>query len=96
VDSLVEELRDYGVTCTGHDPHASSEAAAEEFGIEVVDDPDFADYDGVVVATGHDEYHDLDLADLADDLGPEPVVLDVGDVFDADRAASLGYHYREL
>ncbi|MFC5367604.1 nucleotide sugar dehydrogenase [Salinirubrum litoreum] len=96
VDALVEELREYGIDCTGHDPHAPDEACAEVFDVPVTDDPDFADYDGVVVATAHEEYRDIDLAAVADDLGPDPVVLDVGDVFDTDRAESLGYHYREL
>jgi UDP-N-acetyl-D-galactosamine dehydrogenase len=96
VDSLVEELRDFGVNCTGYDPHASTEECAAVFDMEVTDEVDFAEYDGVVVATAHDEFADLDLATMADELGPEPVVLDVGDVFDTERAESLGYHYREL
>lgn len=96
VDSMIEELDEYDIECVGYDPHADTEASRDVFGIEVTETADFDQYDGVVVATAHEEFAEYDLGEMAAALGTDPVMVDVADVFDADEAADHGFQYAQL
>jgi UDP-N-acetyl-D-galactosamine dehydrogenase len=96
VGGMIAELEEYGISVTGHDPHADPDAVREEFGIEVADEIGPEGYDGVVVATGHDEYAALDLEDLAARLEDCPLLMDVDGLFDPEAAEERGFEYRRL
>lgn len=96
VDGLVQELATYGVDVAGHDPHADDDAMAESFGIEIQPERRFEGFDGIVVATAHDEFDDLDLDAVAGELNDEPVLVDVAGQFDGDTAAKHGFNYECL
>ncbi|QLG60395.1 nucleotide sugar dehydrogenase [Halorarum salinum] len=96
VDGVVRELATYGVDVAGHDPHADDDAMAESFGIEIQPERRFEGFDGIVVATAHDEFDDLDLDAVAAELNDEPVLVDVAGQFDGDAAAKHGFHYECL
>ena len=96
VDSVIAELEQFDIEVVGHDPHADADAAREEFGIEMTEDADFEGYDGIVLATAHDEYRTLDLEQAAAALNDDPILMDVSGVFDADEAESYGFTYDKL
>jgi UDP-N-acetyl-D-galactosamine dehydrogenase len=96
VSGVVRELETYGVEVVGHDPHADDEAMAEAFGIEIRTEPTFAGFDGVLVATAHDAFDDLDLDAVAADLNDHPVLVDVAGQFDPEAASTHGFRYERL
>ncbi|ELZ89464.1 nucleotide sugar dehydrogenase / UDP-N-acetyl-D-galactosamine 6-dehydrogenase [Haloferax elongans ATCC BAA-1513] len=96
VDTMVQKLQEFDIDCVGYDPHADPAESREVFGIDVVETVDFEAYDGVVVATGHEEFVDYDLGEMADALGTDPVMIDVADVFDGENATNYGFQYAQL
>lgn len=96
VGGVITELDTYGIDVEGHDPHAPDEAIRDQFGIDTVDDPDFEGYDGVVLATPHEAYADLDVEAMAESLNDDPVLLDVMGTVEEERAQEAGLTYRTL
>lgn len=96
IGGVVAELRTYDVSVAGHDPHADDRAVREQFGIETVPAPAFEGFDGVVLATPHDAYDDLDVDRMAAQLNDDPVLLDVMGAIDEDSAVEAGFVYRTL
>lgn len=96
VDNVVEELEQFDIEVVGHDPHADDDAVREEFGIEMVEEVTFEGYDGIVLATAHDEYRSLDLKRAAATLEGDPILMDVSGVFDAETAEAHGFTYDRL
>ncbi|ELZ98101.1 nucleotide sugar dehydrogenase / UDP-N-acetyl-D-galactosamine 6-dehydrogenase [Haloferax mucosum ATCC BAA-1512] len=96
VGTMLEKLDEFDIDFVGYDPHADPETSRDEFDIDVTESVEFEAYDGVVVATAHDEFAAYDLEAMATSLGSNPVMIDVADVFDADEAASQGFHYAQL
>jgi UDP-N-acetyl-D-galactosamine dehydrogenase len=96
VGGVITELDTYGIGVEGHDPHATDEAIRDQFGIDTVDDPDFEGYDGVVLATPHEAYADLDVEAMAESLNDDPVLLDVMGTVEEERAQEAGLTYRTL
>jgi len=68
----------------------------EYFGVDVQDTLTFEGFDGVVLATPHDEFTDLELEPVADALEPDPLLVDVMGAFDESTAAEAGLHYERL
>ncbi|QLG29747.1 nucleotide sugar dehydrogenase (plasmid) [Halorarum halophilum] len=96
VSGVIRELETYGVEVAGYDPHADDEAMAESFGIDIQGERRFEGFDGVLVATAHDEFGDLDLGAVADELNDDPVLVDVAGQFDGESAAEHGFRYECL
>ena len=87
---VIDLLLDAGVDVSAHDPLLDPETIAE-FGVMPVTDPTAADgIDGIVLATGHQEYADLDIAALREAVDT-PVFVDGRDFFDADRLSAFDY-----
>ena len=61
VPDIVRELAEYGVEVAVHDPLVDAAGAAEEYGIELVDEAALRDLDGVVLAVPHDGLGELAL-----------------------------------
>lgn len=59
VIDVIKELESFAVNVDVIDPHADSEEMYEEYGINLVDEPN-GPYDGIVVAVNHREYVNLD------------------------------------
>ena len=96
IGGVITELESYRLDVLGHDPHVPTDAAREEFGIDVVDDLEFDGYDGVILATAHDAYADLDVETMADVMNDDPVMLDIMGAVDGDAAVDAGFEYRTL
>ena len=59
VVDMVSELEEYGVNVDLHDPWVSPEESKDEYGFELVNRPENQYYDGVILAVGHKQYHDM-------------------------------------
>jgi UDP-N-acetyl-D-glucosamine/UDP-N-acetyl-D-galactosamine dehydrogenase len=63
VVDLVRELMDYSIQVHVVDPHGSPNELAHEYGISLVDQP-LGDYDIILLAVGHKEYLQMQVADF--------------------------------
>ncbi len=63
VIDVIEELKDYGCIVDVYDPWADPEEVKREYGIDILDliDNKIDNYDGVVLAVGHDQFKELDI-----------------------------------
>lgn len=82
VSDVVAALREYGIEVVGHDPYADDEAIEERIGVEAQSTLSLDGFDGLLVATPHDEFRDLDPRVLADRLGDDPAIVDVDGTVD--------------
>ena len=77
VVDIIGELQDYGVTVDVHDPHADRQAALDEYGLTLIDQPRQGAYDGIILAVSHREYLALDPAEIRSYGKARSVVFDV-------------------
>jgi UDP-N-acetyl-D-mannosaminuronic acid dehydrogenase len=87
---VIELLRDFGAEVYAHDPLVDPETIAEFGAISVSDPTDAQGVDGIVLATGHEQYGDLDLEALRGTL-ETPVFVDGRAFFDSDQLSSFDY-----
>lgn len=63
VVDVVRELQEYNVSVDVYDPHACRDIVTKEYGISLMQcKPDFQQYDGVILAVGHDEFTRTDFS----------------------------------
>lgn len=96
VRTVIRHLDEYGIECTVHDPIADSHALQEELEVEHQEQVSFAGFDGILVATPHDAFADLDFRGAVEALAPDPVFIDVHGTFDRTSLETVGYEYRRL
>ena len=78
VVDVYNELKEFGVNVTVHDPYADTHEVKEEYGIEITSD--ISDkYDGILLAVSHDEYKSLNLENLKNH---NAVVFDIKSMWD--------------
>ncbi len=84
VVDIVSELGSYGANVDVWDPWVDKAEAKEEYGIELIDEPEPGAYDVVVVAVAHRQFKELGEAGIRA-FGKEPsVVYDIKYVLPAD------------
>ncbi|WP_128548180.1 nucleotide sugar dehydrogenase [Larkinella soli] len=76
VADLVRELMKYSVNVHIVDAQASPNEVAHEYNLTLMDSPS-NQYDAVVVAVGHDEYRQLDIAYFRSIMNSQPILLDL-------------------
>ena len=59
VVDIVSELSSYGVSVDVHDPWVDADEAKDEYGLDLVADPEQGAYDVVVIAVAHDRFRAL-------------------------------------
>ncbi len=59
VVDVIDGLRDFGVAVDVYDPHANPEEARKEYGLELIDTPQPATYDGMILAVAHREFREM-------------------------------------
>jgi len=96
VGDTIKRLQEYGVEVVGADPYADETAAREEFGIEIQTQPSFDDVDGVLIATSHEQYRELDYLEQTDRMTSSPLIVDVDGVLDRELLESAGVEYRRV
>jgi UDP-N-acetyl-D-glucosamine/UDP-N-acetyl-D-galactosamine dehydrogenase len=96
VANVIDRLQQFDVDVVGYDPHADNDAVERSFGIDVQDSLSFAGFDGVLMATPHAEFDELDLGTMATTLNDSPALIDIPGAFDADDATDRGFNYRRI
>jgi UDP-N-acetyl-D-mannosaminuronic acid dehydrogenase len=87
---VIDLLLNADVDVSAHDPLLAPETIAE-FGAMPVTDPTAVNgIDGIVLATGHKEYADLDVTALREAVDT-PVFVDGRDFFDAEKLSAFDY-----
>ncbi|NNF41299.1 MAG: nucleotide sugar dehydrogenase, partial [Woeseiaceae bacterium] len=59
VVDIRSELQSYGTQVDVHDPWVDADEAKQEYGIDVVAEPQKGAYDGIIIAVAHDEFRKL-------------------------------------
>ena len=59
VIDVIAALKDYNLEVDVHDPWADAEEARQEYGLELVPEPEQATYDAITLAVAHDEFKAL-------------------------------------
>ncbi|EAY29772.1 nucleotide sugar dehydrogenase [Microscilla marina] len=61
VIDVVKELKEFGVNVEVHDPHADKHEVMEEYGLDLIDQPD-GQYEGIMLAVSHTEFENFPLS----------------------------------
>jgi len=83
VVDIIDELRQYGVNVDVYDPWVNKQEALHEYGVEVIDQPKQASYEGVIVAVAHNEFKSLGIEGIKALAMPTHVVYDLKYIIDA-------------
>jgi UDP-N-acetyl-D-glucosamine/UDP-N-acetyl-D-galactosamine dehydrogenase len=86
VIDVIRELADYGLEVDVHDPWVDPAEARAEYGLEMVETPLAAGYDGIVLAVAHEEFRALGAAGLRRLGRPGHVLYDLKHCFGADES----------
>jgi UDP-N-acetyl-D-glucosamine/UDP-N-acetyl-D-galactosamine dehydrogenase len=78
VVDVYNELKEFGVNVTVHDPYANTHEVREEYGINLITELSNK-YDGILLAVSHDEYKSLNLENFKN---PNAVVFDIKSMWD--------------
>jgi UDP-N-acetyl-D-galactosamine dehydrogenase len=84
VPDIVRELHQFGIEALVHDPHGSPEEAHHEYGIDLSDERQLTDLDGLILAVPHAHYLAEGTASLFARVRPGGVVIDVKSVVPVD------------
>ena len=86
VVDVLRELQDYGIQVDVHDPWADADEARLEYGLDLVQTPQDADYDGVVLAVAHDQFKVMG-ADVMRGFGKaDHVLYDLKNILSAEES----------
>lgn len=97
VIDIIEELADYGVEVSVHDPMADPLEADEFLNVSLCKLKDLAGADAVVLAVAHNEYKALGLQQIAAlCTDATPIVVDVKGLYGPEEAEELGISYWRL
>jgi UDP-N-acetyl-D-glucosamine/UDP-N-acetyl-D-galactosamine dehydrogenase len=59
VVDIIEELEEYNIAVDIYDPWCSSNEAKHEYDIDLINEPTFNTYDGIILAVGHTQFKEL-------------------------------------
>ncbi|MDD2944123.1 MAG: UDP binding domain-containing protein, partial [bacterium] len=82
VPSIIDELKDYGVTVLAHDPLADHHEAEEEYKLLLNSIEEFQDLDACILAVSHRQYLDMGVAAVTKMLKAGAVFVDIKSVFE--------------
>lgn len=85
VIDIYKELKDFNVNVDIQDPHANSADVESEYQLKLVDNPDFGDYQAVIVAVSHEEFKALNWVGISKKV---PVVFDIKGILPKDLITS--------
>ena len=77
VIDVIRELEGYNVLVDVHDPWVEPDNAKDEYGIDLVADPEQGVYDAVIIAVGHDSFSELGAEGLRALCKPDGILYDV-------------------
>ncbi len=82
VIDIISELHGYNAGVDVYDPWVSKEEAAEEYGLELIDQPEKGRYDAMILAVSHDDFKRLGAERIREFGRDQAVMFDVKAVFD--------------
>ncbi len=82
VIDIIEELKSYNAKVDVYDPWVNPREALEEYGVELLPEPQQGNYDAVVLAVAHQEFREMGAQKVRALCKPESVVFDVKYVLD--------------
>lgn len=86
VIDVVKDLEEYNVSVDIYDPWVSDKDAFDEYGLELMQNPDEGSYDAVVVAVAHKEFRELGYVGVEKLLKGNSVVFDLKYVLDKSQS----------
>jgi UDP-N-acetyl-D-glucosamine/UDP-N-acetyl-D-galactosamine dehydrogenase len=91
VMDIINELNAYNVNLQVHDPLADRNEATHEYGVDLCEWSDLTELDAIIIATAHNQYKTLAVADYQAKLKSPGMVFDIKGVVDrgAANAADL-------
>lgn len=93
VPNVVNALSEYDIEVAAYDPIAEPSAEA---GCERLESLQFEGFDGILLSTPHDAFHEIDFEAATEALAPNPVLIDVKGQLDGEQLERAGYTYRRL
>jgi len=93
---VINELKSYGAKVYGYDPLLGAELVQKEFGVEQKAPHELLNLDGLVLISPHEQFRQLDLAQLKKQMSQNPVLVDLKGFFDEEKALALGFNYRAV
>lgn len=81
VIDIITELTEFGIQVDVYDPWVDPEEAQNEFGIEMVQEPQQGAYDGLIIAVAHDEIRASGLEKVRGFGRPNHILYDIKSVF---------------
>ena len=96
IDGTIAALEDFDVEVVGHDPCADPDEMREEFDVEIRRRLSVSGVDGVVLATPHDRFLEVDYARLAERMAPNPFLVDVDGALDPTELAETELDYTRI
>jgi UDP-N-acetyl-D-glucosamine/UDP-N-acetyl-D-galactosamine dehydrogenase len=96
VPEIIQELREYGVQVSVHDPIAEPEEAVAEYGIHLQQWNELKNVDGLVIAVAHRTYTEMGLQELLKPLRSQQdgVVIDVKSLLDQEKLPKTLKYWR--
>jgi UDP-N-acetyl-D-glucosamine/UDP-N-acetyl-D-galactosamine dehydrogenase len=96
VPEIIQELREYGVQVSVHDPIAEPEEAVAEYGIHLQQWNELKNVDGLVIAVAHRTYTEMGLQELLKPLRNQQdgVVIDVKSLLDQEKLPKTLKYWR--
>ncbi len=86
VIDIVRELAEYNTEVDVYDPWVSAAEAQVEYGIAPIEQPKPGQYDGVILAVGHNEFKELGAAGIRALAKPVGVIYDLKYILSADES----------
>src|SRR5699024_10729546 len=77
VIDMIHELQEYNIQADVYDPWVDPDEASREYGVTMVQQPDDAAYDGIVLAVGHDQFKNMGAAAVRRYGKPQHVLYDL-------------------
>ncbi len=81
VIDIVRELQVYNAKVDVYDPWVSKEEALEEYGLDLIDEPPRGQYDGIILAVGHEDFQKLGAEGIRKFGRERSVLFDVKSLF---------------
>ena len=85
VIDVIKALADYNLDVEVHDPWADVEQARAEYGLDLLDHPEQATYDAIILAVAHNEFRDLANPGIRDWATENAAIYDLKHVLPDDQ-----------
>ncbi len=92
---VVRFLENYGTDVSVYEPMVSAASLEKKFNVKTMELDKAEQLDAVVLINGHDVFRSIKLEDLKKRMRT-PILVDIKNFFDREKAIALGFHYSTL